>query len=90
MTDTSAGEETWLHLPGASSGTYLVIVQVVGQTSYKEFVGGIRNDRGHDACRDDDRHLLYFRKRRVVNVAARGDSPGTWKAGCSEIPGKGR
>lgn len=30
---------------------YLVVVQVVRQSSYKQFVGGIRNNCGDDTCR---------------------------------------
>lgn len=52
--------------------THLVIVKVVGQASYEELMGGIRNDGRHDACRDDDKHPLKFRQHGVVTVAMPG------------------
>ncbi len=40
-----------MHLFSLFSGKYLVIVKVVGQTSYKQFVRRIRNDCGDDTYR---------------------------------------
>lgn len=40
-----------MHLFSLLSGKYLVIVKVVGQTSYKQFVRRIRNDCGDDTYR---------------------------------------
>lgn len=61
-------EETWVHLVSVFSVKYLVIVKVVRQASYKQFVGGIRNDCGHDAYGDDKqtKHFLYHIIQRAV------------------------
>lgn len=49
-----------MHLFSLFSVKYLVIVKVVRQASYKQFVGGIGNDCGDDAYRDEQRkHFLY-------------------------------
>lgn len=52
-----------MHLFSLFSVKYLVIVKVVRQASYKQFVGGIRNDRGDDAYGDHNdtqrRDFLY-------------------------------
>lgn len=77
-----------------AAAEYLVVVQVVGKTSDEELVRGIGNDGGDDACGDDNQQIetVAFRLGGVAQrrVATRGHRPGTWNAGCSEIPGSGR
>lgn len=34
---------------------YLVIIKVIRQTSYKQFMGGIRNDGGDDTYTDQNK-----------------------------------
>lgn len=36
---------------------HLVIVKVVGQASYEQLMGRIRNDGGDDACGDDHKNI---------------------------------
>ena len=42
------------------SGKYLVVVQVVGQASYKQFVGGIGNDCGDNAYKQAKKTSLLL------------------------------
>lgn len=73
---------------------YLVVVQVVGKTSDEELVRGIGNHGGDDACTDDKEQSKQRCRNSAAmhrgHVATRGHPPGTWNAGCSEIPGSGR
>lgn len=77
-----------------AAAEYLVVVQVVGKTSDEELVRRIGNDGGDDACRDDNQQndTITFPLAGDAHrhVATRGHQPGTWNAGCSEIPGSGR